>query len=386
MLKNAFFLFIVMSCLWGGVTFADPPVTPPEKAEPPGRETEPEVEKAEPPASETELEAESQPATEQSSEAEKEVVERDLERLLVLEKELANVDGIERLKVIRGQGDSLKIKLYYKNGLRAMYKPDHHKWRYKARVHSRYATQPRRPELAVYRLAKKWMPAIRVVYPPVVQLTLTREQILALAFDDPDTETDELKYLRLALGEGRSYMPIAAYLDEEKGLLTGCATLWVKGRNIAPRLIKVFSREQLMASAQNLKRRHARHLPNTLMHQFANVLLVDMLVANNDRTANVLFDMEEDKVHPIDNDDSFVAGHRKVFAKNAFRALEVYDPVFVEAVKAFFEENSDEEIATTIFHSYSPKTALRYAREVRGRFKKVLLPTVSKREKIRVQD
>ena len=95
MLKNAFFLFIVMSCLWGGVTFADPPVTPPEKAEPPGSETEPEVEKAEPPASETELEAESQPATEQSSEAEKEVVERDLERLLVLEKELAQLEDAE---------------------------------------------------------------------------------------------------------------------------------------------------------------------------------------------------------------------------------------------------------------------------------------------------
>jgi hypothetical protein len=309
-----------------------------------------------------------------------------LKRLIALEEQLSVIESIDRLKVIRGQGDSLKIKLYYKNGLHAMYKPDHHKWRYKKKVHSRYATKPRRPELAVYRFAKMLLPAIGVVYPPVVELVLTREKLLALSFDDPDTKTDEVKYLRQALGEGRPYMPIAAYRDEAQGVLVGCAALWVKGRNIAPGLMKVFSREQLMESATLLKKRHNKHFPKTLMHQFANVLMMDMLVANNDRTANVLFDMDEDQVHPIDNDDAFVAGLRKTFAKNVFRAVKVYDPVFVEALKVFFAENTDEELAKTVYASYGQKYALKYAHEVRMRHEKVLLPTVEKREPILVSN
>ena len=219
-----------------------------------------------------------------------------------------------------------------------------------------------------------------------MELVLTRDKLLSLSFDDPDTKTDEVKYLRQALGEGRSYMPTAAYRDKEQGILVGCAALWVKGRNIAPGLIKVFSREQLMESATVMKRKHKKHFPKTLMHQFANVLLMDMLVANNDRTANVLFDMDEDRVHPIDNDDAFVAGLRKTFAKNVFRAVEVYDPVFVEALKVFFAENTDEKLAETVYASYSEKYALKYAQEVRMRYEKVLLPTIAKREEIRVSD
>jgi AICAR transformylase/IMP cyclohydrolase PurH len=109
---------------------------------------------------------------------------------------------------------------------------------------------------------------------------------------------------------------------------------------------------------------------------------MDMLVANNDRTSNVLFDVEKDVVQPIDNDDSFVAGRRKAFSRNLFRALTVYDVDLAKALEKFFDERSDEDLANTIFASYSPKQALRYAKETRERFQKVFLRAIEKQEPI----
>ena len=132
--------------------------------------------------------------------------------------------------------------------------------------------------------------------------------------------------------------------------------------------------------------RHRRYLPKTLFHQFVNMLVVDMLVVNNDRVANVLYDVEADRVHPIDNDDAFAAGRRKAYCKNLVRALRVYDPVLLEKLKQVFEENDDASFADTIFASYPRSKGLKYASEMRRRLERILLRVVKRQRPIATVD
>jgi hypothetical protein len=262
------------------------------------------------------------------------------------EAKLAQKESIEKIVMIE-KADALLLKVYYKDGSKAIFKPNTKR------------QKSLRSALPVYKIASLFPESLKVRYTPMIKFSVSVEEVLALLADNPKTPIDEVALARAALSPEGLAAP-------ENGLLVGSIATWVEGVAEYSKVFPKNDRDALLGVASRLGKANS---PGKVWDdQVSNLFVMDYLIANNDRAGNFHFDPKEEVIWAIDNDESWFGSVSGRFVENLILRLEHFDISFISGLERFFASRSDAQLQAEIFTEFPAKTGLKLATEMRARF------------------
>jgi len=251
----------------------------------------------------------------------------------------------------------LLIKLYYRDAsgreYKSMFKPNIRK----ISGNSSYTYRPGPIEHSFNALAKKLAPYSEFRSAPLQMLAITKEKIISIAKDDPDTKVDERRELIDALNGVATYTSEPVYQNGNQ--LVGSNMLWMTDIAMVGN-----NRDQWRSKTSSLDPRSSRDL------SIIQLFLLDYITANNDRAGNIFKSNVTGLAWAIDNDDSFVAASAKKYCQDI--AAKVANPGrdFLSGLRALNDMSSQQWEAIFAYHSSSQRD--KYIEQTRSRIKSIL--------------